>query len=100
MKNLISLDQFCKKNFSKSELIRIELKAQKRIALRRLKDLRIKQNITQTLLAKKSGLPRSTISMIETGERNVSISKLIQIANALDRDLEIRFIKKKNISNN
>jgi transcriptional regulator with XRE-family HTH domain len=33
--------------------------------------------------------------MIETGKRNVSISKLIQIANALDRDLEIRFVKKK-----
>jgi DNA-binding XRE family transcriptional regulator len=95
MNNLIPFDQFCKENFTESELEEIEKVANKRIAIRRLKELREEENISQTTLAKKSGLPRTTISMIETGKRNVSISKLIQIANALDRDLEIRFVKKK-----
>lgn len=95
MNTLIPFDQFCKENFTESELEEIEKVANKRIAIRRLKELREQIDITQETLAKKSGLPRTTISMIETGKRNVSISKLIQIANALDRDLEIRFVKKK-----
>lgn len=92
---LIKWEVFRKEMFTEEELAKIDKEADKRIAIRRLKELREQNNLTQDTLAKKSGLPRSTISMIETGKRNVSISKLIQIANALDRDLEIRFVKKK-----
>lgn len=92
---LIKWEDARKEMFTEEELARIDKKAEKRIAIRKLKELREQIDITQETLAKKSGLPRSTISMIETGKRNVSISKLLQIANALDRDLEIRFVKRR-----
>lgn len=92
---LITLENFCKENFTSQEMEEIDVEAEKRIAIRQLKELRKKKNLTQDKLAIKSGLPRSTISRIETGKRNVSIAKLIQIANALGKDLEIRFVERK-----
>ncbi len=92
---LITFEDFCKENFTTQEMEEINVEAEKRIAIRQLKELRKKHNLTQDKLAMKSGLPRSTISRIETGKRNVSIAKLIQIANALGKDLEIRFVERK-----
>ena len=80
--------------FSKKELQELDIKAEKRIALRQIRELRENYQITQDTLSIKSGVPRSTISKIETGKRNVSIEKLIKIANALGKDLEIRFVDK------
>ncbi|MBP6976250.1 helix-turn-helix transcriptional regulator [Candidatus Dojkabacteria bacterium] len=71
------------------------MKAEKKIAIRMLKELRSKKKLTQEDLAIISGVPRTTISRIETGKRNISIDKLILIANALDRDLEIRFVDRR-----
>lgn len=45
---------------------------------------RIKNNISQELLAKMSGLHRTYISSIERGERNVSLKNIVLIANTLD----------------
>lgn len=98
MKNVVSLDDFCKKNFTKEQRKKIEVRSQQRIALRQLRELREKYNISQKTLSIKSGIPRSTISKIETGKRNVSMAKLVQIANALGRDLEVRFVKRKDKS--
>jgi transcriptional regulator with XRE-family HTH domain len=39
-------------------------------------------------------IPRSTISKIESGKRNICFDKLVQIAEALGKDLEIRFVDK------
>ncbi len=83
-----------KKCFPKKELQELDIKAEKRIALRQIRELRENYKITQDTLSIKSGVPRSTISKIETGKRNVSIEKLIKIANALGKDLEIRFVDK------
>ena len=92
---LIPWEQVRKEMFTEEELKKIDKKAEKRIALRQLRELRERYNITQDTLSIKSGIPRSTISKIETGKRNVSIAKLIQIANALGKDLEIRFVDRK-----
>jgi DNA-binding XRE family transcriptional regulator len=97
--NLITIEELEKEMFSPKELEEIRVEAQKRIALRQLRELREKYNMSQKALAIKSGIPRSTISKIETGKRNVSMAKLVQIANALDRDLEVRFVKRKNKRN-
>jgi DNA-binding XRE family transcriptional regulator len=94
-KNLITIEEYIKKNFTSEDVKEIERVANQRIALREIKELREKYGYSQDTLSIKSGIPRSTISKIETGNRNVSISKLVQIANALDRDLEIRFVKRK-----
>lgn len=84
-----------KEMFSQNELEKLDLEAKQRIALREMKELREKYGYSQNTLSIKSGIPRSTISKIETGKRNVSIEKLVQIADALGRDLEIRFVRRK-----
>ena len=48
-----------------------------------LKSYRIKRNYTQEEFSKLSGLARSTITNIESGEANPSLSKVIRIAEAL-----------------
>lgn len=95
---LIPWEEVRKEMFTKEQLKKLDIKAEKRIALRQIRELRESFNLTQDSLSIKSGIPRSTISKIETGKRNVSIAKLIQIANALDRDLEIRFVNRKKSS--
>ncbi len=92
---LIPWEDARKEMFTEEELQKLNIKAEKRIALRQIRELRESYKITQDTLSLKSGVPRSTISKIETGKRNVSIEKLIKIANALGKDLEIRFVDKK-----
>ena len=48
-----------------------------------IRHTRLQQNKTQTDLAEKSGLNRSTISQIEKGD-SITLSSLIQILRALD----------------
>lgn len=50
----------------------------------RLRDLRLKANISQEDLAFKADLDRTYISSIERGLRNVSITVIEQLAIALD----------------
>ena len=93
--NLINWKDMRKEIFSQNELEKLDFEAKQRIALREMKELREKYGYTQHTLSIKSGIPRSTISKMETGKRNVSIEKLVQIADALGRDLEIRFVSRK-----
>ena len=51
--------------------------------------------ISQYELSVKSGIPRSAISEIERGRRNVSVAKLNKLADALNTDLKIDFVKRK-----
>jgi len=92
---LIPWEDARKEMFTNEQLKELDMKAEKKIAIRMLKELRSKKKLTQEDLAIISGVPRTTISRIETGKRNISIDKLIMIANALDRDLEIRFVDRK-----
>lgn len=55
----------------------------RRIAIN-LQNLRKKQNITQQQLAKKAGLPRTTLSHIESGSANPTLHNLSRIATALN----------------
>ena len=85
-----------KKLFTQEEKERIDRKLEDKQALRALRDLRNELSLTQEELAIKSGIPRTTISKVENGQRNVSIYKLVQIANSVDRDLQISFVRKRN----
>lgn len=54
-----------------------------------LKERRKELNLTQEVLAEKSGLKRTYISKIEKGETDVQISSLVRIVNALGLKLAI-----------
>jgi len=92
---LISWQEARKGWFTKEELKEQDRKIKERLALREIQELRKQYNLSQNQLSIKSGIPRSTISKIENGKRNVCFDKLVQIANALDKDLEIRFVDRK-----
>jgi DNA-binding XRE family transcriptional regulator len=92
---LIPWEEARKDWFTEEELIEQDKRIKQRLALREIEELREELNLTQSQLSIKSGIPRSTISKIENGKRNVCFDKLVQIANALDKDLEIRFVDKK-----
>lgn len=53
-----------------------------------LATLREKRNLTQAGLAKLSGVPRSTVTHLESGEGNPSLANLARIAGALSVSLE------------
>jgi DNA-binding XRE family transcriptional regulator len=92
---LIPWDEIKKEWFTKEEIKELDKKVEERIALRKIQELRKELNLTQETLSVRSGIARSTISKIENGKRNVCFDKLVQIAEALGKDLEIRFVDKK-----
>ena len=53
---------------------------------------RNEQNMTQSELAKRTGLRQSNISRIEKGQAVPSIMTLYKIAHGLGRQLEIKFV--------
>ena len=58
---------------------------------KRLKELRIQRNLTQSELAEMIGLSTNFIGMVERGERNTSVDKIFKIAEAFDIPLAIFF---------
>lgn len=63
---------------------------------REMKVLRAKYGWTQSDLAKKVGVSRQTILLIEKGEYNPSLNLCIAIAEALNSDLNTLFWRKRN----
>lgn len=57
----------------------------------KLKFRRIELNMSQTQLAKRAGVTRQTIGLIEAGEFNPSIKLCIAICKALDTTLDELF---------
>jgi len=62
--------------------------------IRQILSLRRKKNLTQEQLAKLTGAKQSSIARIESGRHNTSLRLLERIAEALDTELDIRFIPK------
>ena len=50
----------------------------------KVRELRVKSNYSQELLADKANLHRTYIGMIERGEKNITLVNIEKIANALD----------------
>ena len=73
----------------KAELEKLEPKYQ---IIRQVIELRIKSKLTQKQLAEKINDKQSNIARLENGNVNPSIDKLIQIADGLNADIEVRFI--------
>ncbi len=53
-----------------------------------VKQLRETQNLTQAQLAKKAGIPRATLSLLESGTANPTLAVVLRVGNALDVRLE------------
>jgi len=62
--------------------------------IRQILSLRRKKNLTQEQLAKLTGVKQSSIARIESGRHNTSLRLLEKIAEALETELDIRFISK------
>lgn len=58
-----------------------------RIFGKRIKELRLERNLTQSELAEIIGLSTNFIGMVERGERNTSVDKIFKIAQAFDISL-------------
>lgn len=57
--------------------------------------LRKEKNLSQEDIANSTGIARTNISRIESGKYTPTIEVLTKLATALDMDLEIRFVEKK-----
>lgn len=57
----------------------------------RLKELRLRLNMSQDLLAARSGLDRTYIGGVERGERNISLRNIELLCNTLDVDISYFF---------
>lgn len=62
--------------------------------IRAIIDARVKKGVTQEELAKKIGTKQSVISRLESGRANPSMAFLKKLADALNSNLEIKFVTK------
>lgn len=58
-------------------------------------DARVKEGVTQKVLAEKVGTKQSVISRLESGRANPSVAFLKKLAQALNSHLEIKFTPSK-----
>jgi len=57
-----------------------------------LRKTRQAKGLTQDKLAQKAHLPRTTITKVESGERNVTLQTLMNLAEAMDKKLEVHLV--------
>jgi len=57
----------------------------------KIRDERLKKNLTQETLAAKTGVHRTYVGMIERGEKNITIINLKKVCRALNISLEAFF---------
>lgn len=58
---------------------------------KKVRELRIKQNISQEKLAEKANVHRTYIGMIERAEKNITLINIEKIAKALDVNINDLF---------
>jgi DNA-binding XRE family transcriptional regulator len=92
MRNSIPYQEIRDQYFTKEQQRQTDIRVRLKIALRKLKEQREKLGITQEDLAVKAGVPRTTISKIESGYQNTSILKVMQVAAALNKNVEIKLV--------
>jgi DNA-binding XRE family transcriptional regulator len=85
-----TLDQVFRKQ-SKSKVFqktyREEL-ARLRLA-QRIRELRLKKNMTQKAVAEKAQMPQSVIARIESGEHSISVDTLGKIASVFNKEVQL-----------
>ena len=98
-KRYTKLKDFAKElEFSAEEWKELNTRLKLKITVRKLRESRKKLGLTQAQLAKKAGLPRTTVTKIETGALNTSLIKLMQLAEAMDMHVKVQFTPIKPVS--
>ena len=96
---LKSMEKLKKQTISVKEFARSFTKGQKQIAedekryqkmVVALRQAREARGFTQAELARKAKLPRTTITRIESGNRNATLQTLMALAGAMGKRLEVR----------
>lgn len=85
----ITLTQF-KKQFNKDQNKLIKENVKYYDLLAKFRKIREAKGLTQEELADMADINRTTLSKIETGERNATVSTLLRLAQAMDMNLELR----------
>lgn len=94
----LSSDKWKVFDFTKTVRVNNKIKDPQKIAEHKLRvafaNARYRQKLSQNKLAQKSGICSVTIARMETGTCNLSLAKLVQLAEALD--MELKLVPKKN----
>ena len=67
--------------------------------IRAIVGARASLNLTQSDLAKRTGINQADISKLENGTRNPTVKLLKKLADGMDMDLKIEFVPKQNKNN-
>lgn len=81
--------------FTSDEIRVLDARNKIKHMLREVKQQRKQRELTQEKLAELANLPRTTITKIETGYQNVSLKKIMQVAEAMDMRVEIKLVPMK-----
>ena len=87
--NYVTLEDYLKR-FSKKQRQNIEAEIRLYDLVKSVRQARKQKGLTQAELAKKAGINRTTLSLVETGSRNVTVATLMRLADAMDMKLDIR----------
>jgi ribosome-binding protein aMBF1 (putative translation factor) len=66
----------------KEEIVRLKLAKQ-------IRELRTAHQMTQRVVAQRSGMPQSVIARIESGDRGISVDTLGRVAHTLGREVQL-----------
>ncbi len=65
-----------------------EESARRRLA-KQIRELRISHQMTQRVVAQRSGMPQSVIARIESGDRGISVDTLGRVAHTLGKEVQL-----------
>ena len=87
----ISLEEFSRDfTLEQNKIVEDELRYYTVVA--ELRRLRKESGLTQAELAKRAEVPRTTITKIESGTYNPTLSTLMTIASALNKKVQVLFV--------
>jgi len=85
-----SFDEVFGKISKKKEFRRVYDEEIVRLRLaRQIRDVRTANQMTQLVVAQKSGMPQSVIARIESGDRGISVDTLGRIAHTLGKEVQL-----------
>ena len=91
LENTISLEEFSK-HFTPEQNRAVEDGIRRYDLVVSLRNARKKKKLTQQELAKRAKLPRSTVSKVESGNYNPTLSTLVSMAAAMNKTLELKLV--------
>lgn len=66
-----------------------DIDKKRQVIISKIVQVRLEKELSQTQLAKLTGMHRSNICRIESGRQNISIDTLIRVFDALGKDISI-----------